>query len=456
MFRLARMSIRGKLVAFIIGMVAVIQLFWGLHVVQENAEILEIEAARRSRAILHAIAAPAALHLATREFEDLDAVLDVYEKRSAGEFSFKSIAILDMDGIVVAHTDPRKYGQKYQGAFAEKAIYARRSLQQINKTDEGRHVLVSMPIISGLRWGTIVAETSLNGLDGRVRQNQYGVLLAFLVFATATAFLIWVMLNRMVFVPLEGFAETSRALRDGDFRARAKVPDTHDELALLGRTLNEMAEQVQNHAGLLEAKVASRTRELQIANEAIRKANQDLAQAVDELENLARTDGLTQLTNHRTFHEQLATEIRRSERSKAPLTLLMIDVDHFKKYNDTHGHPAGDAVLKQVALILKDNLRTTDLVARYGGEEFAILLIDTPLSFAAKVAAKLRNTIRRTEFSGATESQPSGRVTISVGMAGWPMHGKNPTALMEAADKALYEAKHAGRDQVKMFGGTTS
>ncbi|MDP7401671.1 MAG: diguanylate cyclase, partial [Phycisphaerales bacterium] len=317
-------------------------------------------------------------------------------------------------------------------------------------------ILVSMPIISGLRWGTIVAETSLNGLDGRVRQNQYGVLLAFLVFATATAFLIWVMLNRMVFVPLEGFAETSRALRDGDFRARAKVPDTHDELALLGRTLNEMAEQVQNNASVLEAKVASRTRELQIANEAIRKANQDLAQAVDELENLARTDGLTQLTNHRTFHEQLATEIRRSERSKAPLTLLMIDVDHFKKYNDTHGHPAGDAVLKQVAFILKENLRTTDLVARYGGEEFAILLIDTPLSFAAKVAAKLRNTIRRTEFSGATESQPSGRVTISVGMAGWPMHGKNPTALMEAADKALYEAKHAGRDQVKMFGGTTS
>ena len=450
------MSIRGKLVAFIIGMVAVIQLFWGLQVVQENAEILELEAARRSRAILHAIAAPAALHLATREFEDLDAVLDVYEKRSAGEFSFKSIAILDMDGVVVAHTDPRKYGQSDNGAFAEKAIYARRSLQQINQTNDGRHVLVSMPIISGLRWGTIVAETSLDGLDGRVTQNRYGVLLAFLLFATATAFLIWVMLNRMVFVPLEGFAKTSRALGNGDFSARSAIPDTQDELALLGRTLNQMAERVQSHASQLEAKVASRTKELQIANETIRKANQDLAQAVDELENLARTDGLTQLTNHRTFHEQLAAEIRRSERSNAPLTLLMIDVDHFKKYNDTHGHPAGDAVLKRVAQILKDNLRTTDLVARYGGEEFAILLIDTPLSFGAKVAAKLRNTIRRTEFSGAEESQPAGRVTISVGMAGWPMHGKHPTALMEAADKALYEAKHAGRDQVKMYGGTTS
>jgi len=95
-------------------------------------------------------------------------------------------------------------------------------------------------------------------------------------------------------------------------------------------------------------------------------------------------------------------------------------------------------------------------VARYGGEEFAILLIDTPLSFGAKVAAKLRNTMRRTQFSGAEKSQPGGRVTISVGMAGWPMHGKTAASLLEAADKALYEAKRAGRDQVKMYGGSTS
>jgi len=450
------MSIRAKLVGYIIGTVALMQLFWGLRVVQQNANLLELEAARRSRAILHAIAAPAALHLATREFEDLDAVLDVYAKRSAGEFSFESIAIVDIDGTVVAHTDPRKYGQQYEGEFAERAIYARRPLQQTIQKDRGRHVLVSMPIISGLRWGTIVAETSMMGLDGRVIENRYGVLISMLLFAVSTAMLIWIMLNRMVFVPLEGFAKTSRSIGGGDFSARSAVPDTQDELALLGRTLNEMAKRVQSHASQLEAKVASRTKELRAANETIRKANQDLAQAVDELENLARTDGLTLLTNHRTFHEQLATEVRRSERSQTPLTMLMIDVDHFKKYNDTHGHPAGDAVLKSVAQILKENLRTTDLVARYGGEEFAILLIDTPLSFAAKVAAKLRNTMRRTEFPGASESQPGGRVTISVGMAGWPMHGKNPAALIEAADKALYEAKRAGRDQVKMYGGTVT
>ncbi len=450
------MSIRVKLVMSIIGGVALMQLIWGLTMVQENADLLELEAARRSRAILHAIAAPAALHLATREFEDLDAVLDVYAKRSAGELSFQSIAILDMEGTVVAHTDPREYGQRYEDPFSNKAIYARRSLQRTIRTEQGRSVLISMPIISGLRWGTIVAETSLKGLDERVINNRVDVLWVALAFNFLTAALIWLLLNRMVFLPLEGFARTSRAIGGGDFSARSDVPKTNDELALLGQTLNEMAERVQSHATQLEAKVAIRTAELQAANETIRKANQDLAQAVDELENLARTDGLTQLTNHRTFQEQLTTEVRRSTRSQTPLTMLMIDVDHFKKYNDTHGHPAGDAVLKQVAQILKENLRTTDLVARYGGEEFAVLLIDTPLSFAAKVAAKLRNTIRRTEFQGAKESQPGGRVTISLGMAGWPMHGKTATTLLEAADKALYEAKRAGRDQVKMYGGTTT
>jgi diguanylate cyclase (GGDEF)-like protein len=131
----------------------------------------------------------------------------------------------------------------------------------------------------------------------------------------------------------------------------------------------------------------------------------------------------------------------------------MIDVDHFKAYNDTHGHPAGDKVLKRIADIMKEALRTTDVVARYGGEEFAILLVDTPLSYAARVADKVRTAIRSETFEGANRSQPSGRMTISIGMAGWPIHGKSPVALVEAADKALYDAKHAGRDQVKMFGG---
>jgi diguanylate cyclase (GGDEF)-like protein len=224
-------------------------------------------------------------------------------------------------------------------------------------------------------------------------------------------------------------------------------------MALLGHTLNEMADRVETQTIQLEAKVRTRTKELKTANSALEDANQNLAKAVDELERLASTDGLTSLTNHRTFQEKLAEELRRSERSKSPLTILMIDVDHFKTYNDMHGHPAGDKVLVQVARIFEESLRNTDVVARYGGEEFAVLLIDTPLSFGAKVADKLRNSIRQAKFMGAEHSQPNQRITISMGMAGWPVHGTTPASLVEAADQALYDAKRAGRDQVKMYGG---
>jgi diguanylate cyclase (GGDEF)-like protein len=444
------MSLRGKLVAFIIGAVALIQLFWGLSVVQSNAALMEREAHRRSRAILHAIAAPAALHLATREFETIDAILDVYEKRSTGELAFRAIAVLDINGEVVAHTDPRQYGTTMDSTFVVNALNTRRSLTQHIQTERGRVAQVSMPIISGLRWGTIIAETSLGGLDDRVVSNQITVLISTLLIAFSTAILIWALLNKMVFTPLEAFARTSRAIGAGDFSARSNVPKTKDELELLGNTINEMAERVETHAGHLEATVTARTSALQDANTALAKVNRDLATAVDELARLARTDGLTQLNNHRTFQERIVEEVRRSERSKFPLTLLMIDVDHFKAYNDTHGHPAGDRVLIRVAELMTSVLRNTDVVARYGGEEFAILLVDTPLSFAAQVGDKVRTAIRSEIFEGADRSQPAGRVTVSIGMAGWPVHGKTAAALIDSADQALYQAKHAGRDQVKM------
>ena len=450
------MSIRGKLVAFIIGTVALIQLAWGLSVVRSDAKLMEHEAARKSRAILHAIAAPVALHMATREFEAIDAVLEVYAKRSTGELAFRSIAVIDMNGVVVAHSDPREYGQKLDSHFVRSAMVSPRSLSIHEETMRGRVLQVSMPVISGLRWGTIVADTPLSGLDDRVVANQFKVLASTFLIACSTAVLIWILLSQMVFLPLEAFARTSRSIGQGDFSARLDIPNTKDELALLGKTLNEMADRVEGHAARLEATVHARTSELEDANASLAQVNRDLANAVDELARLARTDGLTQLNNHRTFQELTGQEVQRSKRSNSPLTLLMIDVDHFKTYNDTHGHPAGDRVLAQLAGILKKSLRTTDIVARYGGEEFAVLLVDTPLSFAAKAADKVRTAIRSTTFEGASESQPNGRITVSIGMAGWPMHGRTAPDLIQAADKALYAAKKAGRDQVKMVDGATS
>ena len=305
------MSIRGKLVAFIIGTVAVIQLAWGLSVVRSDARLLEREASRRSRAILHAIAAPTALHMATREFEAIDAVLDVYARRSKGELAFKSIAVLDMDGVVVAHTDPRQYGKRLDTPFIRSAMQARRSLSLQEETPSGRQLHVSMPVISGLRWGTIVADSSLSGLDDRVFATQLTVFASTVLIAFSTALIIWILLSRMVFLPLEAFARTSQAIGRGDFGARLNVPKTKDELALLGQTLNEMADKVQGHSDRLESQVAARTEQLESANASLAALNGDLKRAVNELERLARTDGLTQLNNHRTFQELINREVRR-------------------------------------------------------------------------------------------------------------------------------------------------
>jgi diguanylate cyclase (GGDEF)-like protein len=233
--------------------------------------------------------------------------------------------------------------------------------------------------------------------------------------------------------------------------ARVTEREVADELAVVGQSFNQMADRVQQHTVELEAQVASRTRELRSTNAALEQANEDLGRAVDELERLASTDGLTGVRNHRSFQEAMHNEILRSSRTKQPITTLMIDVDHFKAYNDTHGHPAGDRVLIQVTRILQRNLRNTDLIARYGGEEFSVILIDTPVTAGMAVAEKLRNAVHKTAFPGARKSQPSGRITISVGLASFPDHATTSAELIGFADKALYAAKHAGRDQVQAY-----
>ena len=161
---------------------------------------------------------------------------------------------------------------------------------------------------------------------------------------------------------------------------------------------------------------------------------------------LASTDGLTNLYNHRAFQERLAQEVDRANRYGRPLSLLMIDVDHFKVYNDTYGHPQGDAVLQDIARLLQDISRTSDTVARYGGEEFALILPETECLSAEKLGNRLREHVELHAFPGE-DHMPTGKLTVSIGVA---MHtpGGSKEALLRTADAALYTAKHAGRNRV--------
>jgi diguanylate cyclase (GGDEF)-like protein len=169
----------------------------------------------------------------------------------------------------------------------------------------------------------------------------------------------------------------------------------------------------------------------------------------EELEWLSVTDRLTELYNYGYFQRRLSEEIHRAQRRQEPLTLLMIDIDYFKEYNDVFGHPKGDLVLKRIAAILRKNTRDIDTLVRYGGEEFAVILPATDKSQALIVAERIRRTVAATEFDGNREI-PKVNKTISIGLASYPVDAKTPQGLVEEADRALYAAKRKGRNRVEV------
>jgi len=235
-------------------------------------------------------------------------------------------------------------------------------------------------------------------------------------------------------------------MASADFRAEQRtemVETTYIlELGMLARAFNQMAAQLQGTFGNLtrvnaelEQRVADRTQALQAAN--------------DELERFVRLDELTQVANRRRFEEYLQLVWQQQIPMHQPLSLILCDVDYFKNYNDTYGHPAGDECLKQVAKALTEAVgRPSDLVARYGGEEFAIVLPQTDLAGAMFVGEKLRQCVKALQIPHAT-SAIAPHVTISAGVVCYLVSAELTVRdIVEAADGAMYEAKAQGRDRV--------
>lgn len=160
-------------------------------------------------------------------------------------------------------------------------------------------------------------------------------------------------------------------------------------------------------------------------------------------------DPLTGLFNRRYLEESLELECSRAERSRVPIGVVMLDVDHFKRFNDTFGHEAGDVVLKQIGEILSRSVRQGDLACRFGGEEFVLVLPETDAAEALEVAERVRLSVQRLDVS--YRNQSLGKLTVSLGVATYPAAGRAPAELIDAADQALYAAKNGGRDRVEVF-----
>ncbi len=221
------------------------------------------------------------------------------------------------------------------------------------------------------------------------------------------------LLARFVLLPLRALEAGANRLRAGDLSHRVSC-GMGTELGQLADAFNAMAEKLER------------------------------SQA--ELKELATHDGLTGLYNHRTFHALLEDELARAKRFNRPVSLLMIDIDHFKRVNDTHGHLAGDAILKQLSDLLLRQARAIDRVCRYGGEEITAILPETENAAALNIAERLRATVEREQLDIGDGRIVS--VTVSIGLASWPAQAGDAETLVAAADTAMYAAKQAGRNRV--------
>jgi diguanylate cyclase (GGDEF)-like protein len=284
-------------------------------------------------------------------------------------------------------------------------------------------------------------------LDALCLAKQY-----LLVFGGALALIASLTMVLLQQSHLRRFSVAIQRLASGDWDARVAYP-ARDEFGYLARAFNQMAQQLQQ---AFEAQEQQRE-ELLAQNEELERMHAQLQQAHQELATLnaelleanralaqaAVTDGLTGLKNHRAFREALHSAAQMAERLQQPLSLIMFDIDHFKQFNDTFGHPAGDELLRQVAQVLRESARAYDVAARYGGEEFALLLPNTTLEQAVQVAERLRQQIRAIE-------NPHAPVSASFGVATY-RRGTPPATLVYEADAALYRAKRSGRDQVCVY-----
>jgi diguanylate cyclase (GGDEF)-like protein len=309
------------------------------------------------------------------------------------------------------------------------ALHSRGALRETELS--GQHVIAASQRISLLDWHVAIvtpfetAYAPVFSVVTRVFAIDLGIILVF-------SFLAYRITARVV-RPIGALSEAVRRVMLGHSELELPTVSSRDEIGLLTRTFNDMIQQQR-----------AQREEIEQTNAFLTDQNHTLQQLNEVLNQLSITDGLTKLHNHRFFQDHLTREIRRVERSRDPLAMLLIDIDDFKRLNDRLGHAAGDEILERIAQILNGAVRGSDLCARYGGEEFVILAPGTDTPGAYLLAEKVRTAISESSFIVDDSLRPL-RVTVSIGVAAFTGNRKR---FFQKADQALYRAKADGKNCV--------
>ena len=360
----------------------------------------------------------------------LQRVVSMFEVELPTEHAL--IALVDREGRVLAKAGPAPGGRP----LSHLALDGLRSRGQLRETVlAGVHVIGAAQPIDLLEWQVAIvtpfdaAYGSVLTAVARIFAIDLGIILAFSLVAYRVA--------AHVMRPIGRLSEAVKRSAEGESNLAIPVVESRDEIGVLSRTFGRMLRQQR-----------AQREEIEEANRHLLDRNFRLEQANEVLNQLSITDGLTKLHNHRYFQDHLTREIRRVERSRESLAILLLDIDDFKSLNDRLGHAAGDEILVRIAQILVDAIRGSDLCARYGGEEFVILAPNTDAQGAYELAEKVRTEIAESSFIVDDSMRPL-RATVSVGVAAFE---GNRLRFFQQADQALYRAKAAGKNCVVVHG----
>ena len=333
------------------------------------------------------------------------------------------VYILDSEGnIKAANVELDKASMAPVGAVS---LLYEKGKRSIYSGLQGKEVIATSAMLEVPRWGVVLETSKQEALLPLVAFRRQVLLMA---LGLAVLFLVpALLLARALVLPLEQLSRVSRRIRAGKPGLQVKTR-IGGELGEFISTFNSMSVSLEESLEEITAK-----------NE--------------ELRVMSITDPLTGRYNRRYIEDYLGRELELAIRTQDPLTILMIDLDHFKEYNDTYGHIAGDMALKLLGNILMETVRKTDVVARYGGEEWIICLSHTSSEGGAKIAEKLRKAVEKNVF---TLKGQETWITVSIGIATAPEDGTDYSAIVEAADTAMYLAKASGRNQIQVFTGLGS
>lgn len=365
------------------------------------------------------------------KLESLSAILKGAQETLAGDFF-----LVDRNGSYITGTDNRPAGHWFGQPLP---IPDATPVVEDYIGDSGERVVGSRIYIPYIEGALVVEESYVETFEPVVATlvRTLAINLGIVCLFSFAAYRIAVSIAR----PIDALSKGAQRVAQGDTDFAIPEAPSNDEIRVLTQAFNTMTGRLTDQTNQLEESRA----DLEKANVQLQSQNSQLQRMNMTLEQLSTTDGLTQLYNYRYFQEYLAREEERIKRHGGTLALVLIDIDHFKKWNDMLGHAKGDAILRKVAKLLKGVTRKADLLARYGGDEFVLLAHNISLEGALQLAEKLCGVVAEIDLSTSTGGDPK-HVTVSTGLA---MYTGDRRKLFDDADRALYRAKAAGRNCVR-------